>query len=165
MSIFNKQILKILNEIEELSINEKKSFDEVKNGIQEQEIRNETTDEQEERLIRYKNMFEDQIMWDSKKIYFEITNNFLNNQINLPTFVTQIQDLRYQNLDQAREAEENLKFKTDFNFTSKSIGFAKVIDNLDSFAYHLDNSKSINQDSLRAEIKDSILPEFSKYSN
>jgi len=116
-------------------------------------------------------MFEDQIFWESRRSYFKIINDFLTNQIDGNNFCTQIQNLRGENLEQAEEAVRDLEFKTDFKFTSKSIGFTDLVDDLNSFAelfkLELNNSESnessFSENVIRSKIKEMILPKFLKY--
>lgn len=74
-------------------------------------------------------MLEDYIMWQSRKRYFEIIKSFLNNKIDANNFCIQIKTLSCKNINEAEEAEANLKVKTDFHLTSESINFSGVIEN------------------------------------
>lgn len=98
-------------------------------------------------------------------------NNFLNNEIEAMHFCQQINRLISKNIAQAKEIEENLKFKTDIHVTSESVKFSRLISSLrssiemfnpdliDDDEYYL----TISENRLRDIVKEVILPQFSKY--
>jgi hypothetical protein len=122
-------------------------------------------------LLKYQIVFEDYTMWESRKDYYQIIESFLNTKTNGEDFVTQILSLRRQNMTEAKLLEDNLESKTDFHLTSKSIGFARVIDNiyfvLDLFDSTKKDSESnpycLSENGLRDEIKKIFDGQFSKY--
>ena len=166
-----RQFLEILKEIKEVLIKGQELSDKAKTFIKRQESIIKINDENYDKLVRYRIMLEDYMMWKSRKRYFEIMNRFLNNRIDGNHFCSQIKTLRCQNMDEAEEGEANLKSKTDFHLTSESIDFSDVIESfnslIDLFDPNLDDSESSNyglsENGLRSAIKEIIIPKFSKY--
>lgn len=167
----SKELLEILKEMKQVLLKGEELSDKAETLIKRQKSIMKINDKNYEKLLRYQIMFEDYIMWKSRKIYFEIMNNFLNNKIDGTKFCSQIKILRRQNMDEAEQAEVNLKSNTDFHLTSESIDFSDVIESfnslIDLFDPNLDDSESSNyglsENGLRSAIKKIIIPKFSKY--
>lgn len=166
-----RQFLEILKELKEVLLKGEELSDKAKTFIERQESVMKINDENYSKLLRYRVMIEDYMMWKSRKSYFEIMTSFLNNKIDGNNFCSQIKALRCQNMNEAEEVEANLKSKTDFHLTSESIDFSDVIDTfnslIDIFESDLDDSESSNyglsENGLRSAIKEMIILKFSKY--
>ena len=114
-------VLGIIEEIESSLSKLQYLLNEIKSFIQNQRRSTELNKEEYNTLTRYRIVFENHIMWESRKEYFEIINGFLNNRIDGEEFCNLFLTLHYENCDKASQAEENLQHKTDFQLTSKSI--------------------------------------------
>ena len=168
-----QQIIEILEEIKELSNKSEKLSDKVQTLLKRQKNIMETNDKNHARLLDYRILFQDYTQWESRKEYFEIINDFLNKKIDGDNFCRQVGTLERRNLDEAKEIEENLRFKTDFHLTSEAINFSNVLGTLDSmieiFDPTLNDSESssygLSENGLKDVVKDIIIPKFSKYYN
>lgn len=122
-------------------------------------------------LIQYRIMLENHIVWESRQEYFEMMNKFLTHKINGETFFHQLQILRNKNRKEREKCETSLEYKTDFNFTSKSIGISSLISSLHSILDRVDTSLPdaessefrLSDNAAREIIEDIILPRFAKY--
>lgn len=136
-------------------------------------------------LSGYRIVFENHIMWESRKEYFKIINNFLNGKIDGKDFRKLFNRLRYNNMQELSQVEKNLQHKIDFQLTSESINFSDLIEDLfnlvETFDPNLNDMElkelnfsenelklesvplCINENELRSVIKTTILPKFLKY--
>jgi len=171
MNNSERDLLHIYQETEELLVKLKELFKKIETFRKTHETVIKNATKTTLTLLKYRIVFEDYIMWQSKEEYYQIIESFLNTKIDGENFVDQILTLRNKNMIDAEVLEENLKSKTDFHLTSKSIGFASVIDNIyfvldlfDSTQNDLEsNPYSLSENGLRSEIKKIFDVQFSKY--
>ena len=174
-------LIKILKKVKDILAEEKQSandknlakIDQLLDSVSSQEYIVRTTEKNYKNLQNFRIMLDDSVMWESRKKYFEIINQFLTNQIDGEDFCDQISALRSQNLIDAEDLEQNLNSKTDIYLSSKSINFCGVIDHLyclgDLFEPGLPDSESsdfaLSENEFRSKVQTIILPKFSNYYN
>ena len=166
-----KEFLEIIEELEKLSRKKEELLMKAKTLLKKQKNIIEINDNNYDIFVTYQATLHDYTMWQSRKEYFEIITNFLDNKIDGKRFCKQIQNLRYKNTVEAMDIEANLKYKTDIHLTSESINFSKVPYYLNSlidlFDPDLNDSESsdyaLSGNGLRSAIRKTIIPEFSTY--
>ena len=157
----SKIILETIEEMETTLSKLQDSLNRTRVLIEYQENIMRLNDENHNLLLQYRIIFENHIMWQSRKEYFEMIDNFLSGKIDGTNFCDSFNTLRYQNIDKVNQVEKNLKNKIDFQLTSESIGFSILIERLFALAERFDDGLKDNE--LKSDIKANILPKFSKY--
>ena len=173
MNLNDQKLLKLIQELEKLLESAGNLFSKARNFFQERNdtSRSYNTSELYDELLEYGIMIEDKIFWESRQDYLKQIEMFLAGIIDGEEFSNQFGALYYKNLDIADLKKITLKTETDFQFTSKSIGFIDVISSLFSaielFDSSLEDSESnINQfseNTLKDFVEKDILPKVRKY--
>ena len=172
MSLNYQKLFKLILELEELLESAGNISSKARNLLQERRINDSyTTRELALEKFEYTIMVEDKIFWESRENYLKQIEMFLAGTIDGKEFSNQFTILRYENLSTARSRRAKLKTERDFQFTSKSIGFSKVISdlhsNLELFDSSLKDSESsiygLSENALKDVIQKDILPKVRKY--
>ena len=169
----SQKILDILTDLNNTFLEGQTLSSQIETLIRRQTVIMKINDKNYDSLLRYRIIFLDSFIWQYREKYFRMINQFLENQIDGQTFCNEIQSLYNQNTDQAREIETNLEYKMDFQLTSKSMNFSKLVENLialiEFFDSRLDDSESslfgLSENGLKSEIKKIIIPKILEYLN
>ena len=153
MNLDTEHILILIEELEEFSNHVQNKCNQVEKLCLHTIYNYEHSDDQ--KLSDYRIMLEDNIFWQSRDQYLTIIEEFLTEN----------------NLRTKRVQEENLKTKTDFQFTSKSIGFSELIDYLFSAVEIFDSNLKdwessiygLSELGLKTYIQNEILPKIRTY--
>jgi hypothetical protein len=169
MNLDTEHILILIEELEEFSNHVQNKCNQVEKLCLHTIYNYEHSDDQ--KLSDYRIMLEDNIFWQSRDQYLTIIEEFLTEKLDGREFSNEFCSLRSDNLRTKRVQEENLKTKTDFQFTSKSIGFSELIDYLFSAVEIFDSNLKdwessiygLSELGLKTYIQNEILPKIRTY--